>query len=128
MITTEQFKESYALSDEDFAMIKEDLVAAIENLCQTILRDTRLAYQMMHPEANGVDRLLLGDKKYVAEVVAEVNLRCGTEYNYRDCYNLITFSAGDEQGGFKEVLAHLKNSLDWAREWHGFVGGAFDLR
>jgi hypothetical protein len=127
MTATKQQKESYTLSDEDFEMIKEDLVVAIENLCQTILRDTRIAYQIMYPEATGVDKLLLGDKKYVVEVVAEVNLRCGTEYNYRDCYDLITFSSGDEQGTFKEILSHLKNSLDWAQEWHGFVGEAFGL-
>ena len=128
MTATKQQKESYTLSDEDFEMIKEDLVAEIENLGQTALRDARIAYQIMYPETTGVDKLLLGDRKYVAQVVAEVNLRCGTEYNYRDCYDLITFSAGDEQGSVGEVLTHLRNSLDWAWEWHGFVGEAFDLR
>jgi hypothetical protein len=132
MTRTEQQKDSYvkiyARGDEDFELIKEDLVAEIESLGQTVLRDTRIAYQMIHPEALGVDKLLLGDQKYVAQVVAEVNLRCRTEYNYRDCYDLMTFSAGDEQGTFKEILTHLKSSLDWAREWHDFVGEAFDLR
>jgi hypothetical protein len=127
MTTIDRQKESYTRGDEDFELIKEDLVAEIESLGQTVLRDARLVYQIVHPEAIGVDKLLLGNKKYVTEVVGEVNRRCGTEYDYRDCYDLITFSAGDEQGSLNDVLTHLRNSLDWAWEWHSFVGDAFNL-